>query len=140
MLSEAEEDYVIIQRNVLASEFDCVPSQINYVLATRFTVRSGFLVESRRGGGGYIRIVKLPVGSPGDFLRECYHRIDAGVSAAEARSIINRLTTERIISAREADLMRAALSDTALNLKQARRNRIRAKILKAMIGALARFE
>ncbi len=127
---------MVIQRNVLASKFNCVPSQINYVLATRFTAQSGFLVESRRGGGGFIRIVKLPAGRPGEFLRECYRRIESGVSAADARSIIGRMLSERIISAREANLMMAALDDAALNLEHPWRNRIRANILKAMIASL----
>lgn len=138
-MANTDEDYVVIQRNVLASKFNCVPSQINYVLATRFTAQSGFLVESRRGGGGFIRIVKLPAGHPGDFLRECHRRIESGISAADARSIIGRLGAERIITAREAHLMNAALDDAVLNLEHPWRNQVRANILKAMIASLLRF-
>ena len=58
MLKEAEGS-LEIQRSLLAERFDCAPSQINYVLTTRFTPYKGYYVESRRGGGGFIRITKV---------------------------------------------------------------------------------
>lgn len=61
LLEETEDGIVEIQRNELADYFDCAPSQINYVLTTRFTPYMGYYVESRRGGGGYIKIVKVGI-------------------------------------------------------------------------------
>ena len=67
ILEQNKEGFIILQRGVLADEFSCAPSQINYVLHTRFTVERGYMVESRRGGGGYLRIVRLVVSPLGQF-------------------------------------------------------------------------
>ena len=69
---EIQGGIVEIQRNEMANQFSCAPSQINYVLTTRFTVEKGYFVESRRGGGGYIRIKKLKI-SEDDFLKDMIH-------------------------------------------------------------------
>ncbi|RJX17158.1 MAG: CtsR family transcriptional regulator [Desulforudis sp.] len=138
LFAESDDVYIEIQRNDLAAKFGCAPSQINYVLATRFTTQSGFVVESRRGGGGFIRIFKLSAEQPGDLLRECYRRIGTSISAADVRSIIVHLTEEQILSEREALMMYAAVDDATLNLDSAWRNRLRANILKAMLASLAR--
>src|SRR5665648_399686 len=67
ILEQTSEGYIMLQRSELAGEFSCVPSQINYVLDTRFTVERGYLVESRRGGGGYLRIIRLGLGIEGQY-------------------------------------------------------------------------
>ena len=69
ILKQAEEGYIVLQRGSLADFFSCAPSQINYVLTTRFTAERGYLVESRRGGGGYLRIVRLGLDPEGKFQR-----------------------------------------------------------------------
>ncbi|MBV1726409.1 MAG: CtsR family transcriptional regulator [Eubacteriales bacterium] len=138
LFNESDDVYIEIQRNDLAAKFGCAPSQINYVLATRFTTQSGFAVESRRGGGGFVRIFKLSAEQPGDLLRECYHRIGSSITAPDARSIIVRLRDEQIISEREAHLINVTVDDATLNLDSAWRNRLRANILKAMLASLAR--
>ena len=61
MIEMAEDSTIEIQRNELAERFDCAPSQINYVLTTRFTPYKGYYIESRRGGGGYIKIIKVGI-------------------------------------------------------------------------------
>ncbi len=118
-LSDSIEDYikrlislnprqlVDIQRGELAVKFSCVPSQINYVLSTRFTPERGYLVESKRGGGGYIRINRIKTLSKtweGFFKAE-------GLDLRQARDIIKRLYDEKIITRRECEIIEAALKD-----------------------------
>ena len=65
-----------IKRNEIADRFECVPSQINYVINTRFTLERGFVVESKRGGGGYIRIIKVKLHDDIDIIDQMLHMID----------------------------------------------------------------
>lgn len=128
-----------IQRASLAAQFGCAPSQINYVLATRFSPERGYLVESRRGGGGFMRIIRLNLGT-GDGLHDLIHQqIGNQLSQEEAAGIIDRLMGEEIISRREADIMRAAVMRESLNLELPVRDVVRASLLKAMILAILRF-
>src|SRR6056297_1419252 len=77
-----------IKRNKLADEFNCAPSQINYVLDTRFTVEKGFLVESQRGGGGYIRIIRIGMDSETETLQNIISRLDGAITQNEAEGVI----------------------------------------------------
>lgn len=79
MFEDIPEGILDIQRNEMANHFNCAPSQINYVLTTRFTLERGYFVESRRGGGGYIRIKKLKI-SEDEFLREIMDFIGETIS------------------------------------------------------------
>lgn len=103
--------YVDIQRGEVARKFNCVPSQVNYVLSTRFTVERGYLVESRRGGGGYIRIYRAdPVGRRS--LEELTGRLAAGSwDPRQAAAFLGRLCEENIISRREARLLETLLAE-----------------------------
>lgn len=95
-------DITILQRNELADELSCAPSQISYVLSTRFTVDRGFLVQSRRGSGGFVRIVRVPV------RKIVYNQIDNELnycSPEEIEKIIVQLNREGIITSREAGLI-----------------------------------
>ncbi|HHV79035.1 MAG TPA: CtsR family transcriptional regulator [Firmicutes bacterium] len=108
-LLEEASGSVELQRKELAREFGCVPSQITYVLETRFTTERGYVVESRRGGGGHIRIVRLrSSGLPG-ALREWYREIGNSLSRVSAFHWVDRLVWEGLISDREALLLRSAL-------------------------------
>lgn len=128
-----------VQRATLASQFGCAPSQINYVLATRFTPERGYLVESRRGGGGYIRITRLNL-EAGDALHALVHeQIGSALSQDEAQGYILRLHEEGIIDDREAAIMQAAILRESIGLELPVRDLVRANLLKAMILAILRF-
>jgi len=129
---------VELQRISLASQFGCAPSQINYVLATRFTPERGYLVESRRGGGGYLRVIRLNLES-GDSLHDLIHQqIGNRVSQDEANGYIDRLREHGVILAREAGIMRAAVDRETLRLDLPLRDTLRANLLRAMILAILR--
>lgn len=128
-----------VQRATLAAQFGCAPSQINYVLATRFTPERGYLVESRRGGGGYIRITRLNL-EAGDALHELVHQqIGHHVAQDEALGYIFRLQEQNIIDEREAAIMQAAIGRETIGLELPLRDMVRANLLKAMILAVLRF-
>lgn len=127
-----------IRRSALAERFDCVPSQINYVLETRFTTERGFMVESRRGGGGYIRIIKLRL-KPDDDLRQLIHEtIGDRLAQGAALGYIRRLAEHGLLTPRETAIISAALRREVLNLEVLNRDRVRANILKAMLLAILR--
>lgn len=139
-LLSQDETEVELKRNELAEYFGCAPSQINYVLATRFTPDHGYVIESRRGGGGYIRIVRV-VQSTGQHLLYLIHeRISETISETEAAHIIGQLAERKLITAQEADIMRAAVSTQAVSvpLPDALKDAVRARTLKSMLIAIAR--
>ena len=95
-----------VRRNELAQHFGCAPSQINYVLATRFSVDHGYIIESRRGGGGYIRIVRMGVNSPENLLSALLQRIGNSIDEDSAVAIIQNLLDRRLVTLNEARIMR----------------------------------
>ncbi len=108
-LLEETGEMVEIRRGELAERFRCVPSQINYVLETRFTPERGYVIESRRGGGGYIRIFRLADGPETRLIRRLFSSIGDKLGVAETRGYLQRLLEAEIISPREAQLMAVAL-------------------------------
>ncbi len=128
-----------VRRAMLAALFDCAPSQINYVLTTRFTPERGYLVESRRGGGGYIRIIRLNIKNLEDLQDLIERQIGDAVSQNEALHIIGRLQEEGLIDNREAAMMEAAMRREVLGLELPYRDALRASLLKAMLTAILRF-
>lgn len=134
LLADSLTGQVEIRRNSLAVRFGCAPSQINYVLTTRFTLWHGFYVESRRGGGGFLRISKLPAGSREDFFREIFAFIGEAVSQPEAVAVTDRLEEEGLISAREASLIREAVTSGVTKAAPSLRSRLRAALLKSMVS------
>jgi len=122
-----------LQRAELAGRFGCAPSQINYVLVTRFTSARGFLVESRRGGGGYIRLVRL---SP--EARQDVTAFPDAVDQATAEQHLQRLAEARRLTAREHAMLRAVVSRDVLALPLPLRDRLRAAILRAALCGLDR--
>ena len=137
-LMEDENREIELRRNELADHFQCAPSQINYVLATRFTPDHGYVIESRRGGGGYIRIVRLASTSREELLQTLYQRIGTAISSNDAAKIIEHLKTEGIVSSGEAQLMQAALSPQAVPLPLSMKDALCAGTLRSMILALAK--
>lgn len=129
------EGEVEIQRNELASYFNCAPSQINYVLATRFNLDQGYIIESKRGGGGCIRVFKIEAND--DYLLNLITvRIADEISKREANALIDGLQNAKSIDQEEVDIMKAAVSDKALNIPVMVKDKVRASILKQMIIAI----
>ncbi|KAF5046764.1 Transcriptional regulator CtsR [bioreactor metagenome] len=129
---------VEIQRNILAQQFDCSPSQINYVLTTRFNNDRGYIVESRRGGGGYIRIFKVRSSIEEDLQNLLNESIGDSVTLNKALDLIYALLERGIINIREQKIMQSTISDRALNsVSYDERNKLRADLLKEMILASA---
>lgn len=137
LMSEYE-GKIEIQRNELAQHFNCAPSQINYVLATRFTPDRGYLIESRRGGGGYIRVIRLKVEQSEHLFRLVTTRIGDKISHRDSMDVICRLIESESVTENEGALMYAAVSDKALAIPAMVKDNIRASILKQMILVLLR--
>ena len=124
-----------IQRNELAGKFNCVPSQINYVIATRFTAENGYVVESRRGGGGSIKIRKVQM-TKSNYMMHIINSIGNSINQLTAEVIVKNFYENGYISKREAELMLAALSDKSLQVPQPQKDLIRANIFKNMLVKL----
>ncbi|MCG7410670.1 CtsR family transcriptional regulator [Paenibacillus sp. ACRRX] len=136
MLLDSREGAVEIQRNDLAQQFACVPSQINYVISTRFTLEKGYVVESKRGGGGYIRIQRIELPAQHAIHTHVCDTIGECIGQDPADGLIYQLEEAKIISRREASLLRAAMSRDNLMLKLPYRDELRARLLRAMLVAL----
>lgn len=127
---------VEIKRSEIADKFDCVPSQINYVINTRFTIERGFIVESKRGGGGYIRIIKVKLHDEVDVIHQMLQLVKNSISQLNSESIVGRLEEEGIITSREAKLMLSVLDRSVLLTDLPYRDELRSRMLKAMLTAL----
>ncbi|MDD4237501.1 MAG: CtsR family transcriptional regulator [Desulfotomaculaceae bacterium] len=138
LISNSPRDFVEIQRSQLAVRFSCVPSQINYVLTTRFSTGHGYLVESRRGGGGYIRIVKIPLDQRAGLILDISELIGDAISQNDAEGMLGRLIEEELISLREARIMQAAVGRYPQLVEAQTQEHLRAAILKTMITAVLR--
>lgn len=121
-----------IQRNELAIHFCCAPSQINYVLTTRFTTDKGYYIESKRGGGGFILIRRLEHDVHNPLAEIINERIGHSITYEGGNQIISGLTESNIITEREAMLMKISINDRTI-IQAINRNKLRADILKAMI-------
>ncbi|MBO9598378.1 MAG: CtsR family transcriptional regulator [Cohnella sp.] len=136
ILQDSSEGSVEIQRSELADKFSCVPSQINYVISTRFTLEKGYYVESKRGGGGYIRIQRVDLPSLEAVQRHVSHTVGTEIDQTAAEGLIYQLEEADFLSEREARLVRAAISRENLTIGLPLRDQIRAKLLKAMLITL----
>ena len=122
-----------LRRSSLAEQFSCVPSQINYVLSTRFSPERGFVVESRRGGGGYIRIRRVQP-SPGQLVMHTINAVGSSLDYGTASALCSNLVSGGALSEQAAKLMLSALSDAALRpVPQQYRDGVRAAIFKQML-------
>ncbi|HIU51162.1 MAG TPA: CtsR family transcriptional regulator [Candidatus Merdicola faecigallinarum] len=127
-----EEDELEIQRNELAEHFNCVPSQINYVIATRFKPSQGYYVESKRGGGGHIKIKKINV-TKSNLLMHTITSIGNSITAGEVDIFISNFLSYGIIDETQAKLLKVATSDNVLTIPQEIKDEVRANIFKNML-------
>lgn len=129
----SEDDSIVeIQRNDLAQQFNCVPSQINYVIQTRFKPSQGYYVESRRGGGGNIKIRKINI-TKSNYFMHIINSIEDRLTNQEVDIFISNFLSYQMITETEAKLLKVATSDNVLKLPQPTRDEIRAKIFKNML-------
>lgn len=131
-----DDNHVDISRNDLASFFSCVPSQINYVLETRFTLDRGFCKESRRGGGGYIRITRLPESDDNYLNSLIFESVGEELTQKRLTQITDKLTHDNIISAKEQAIIVSALSDKSLEMPLSIKDKVRANSFKNVLAIL----
>lgn len=124
--------FIEIQRNELADYFNCVPSQINYVISTRFGPDQGYYVESKRGGGGCIKIKKINI-TKSNYLMHIITNIGDKISSNEVNIFINNFLNYNIIDEKELRLLKAATSDNVLNIPLELKDKVRANIFKNML-------
>ena len=136
IIEEEQNRPIEIKRNEVAEKFQCVPSQINYVINTRFTAERGYAVESKRGGGGYIRILRVQANSRKELIEHILNGIENGASFTMAEDVVYRLAEEEVVSEREAKLILAAVDRTTLLQPLPDRDVTRARILQAMLLTL----
>ncbi|WP_128896470.1 CtsR family transcriptional regulator [Longirhabdus pacifica] len=133
ILQENPQKAIEIQRNDLADQFQCVPSQINYVISTRFTIEKGYLVESKRGGGGYIRIQKVSLPQHAQLNEFIFQKIGNSIDQLNAEGILDQLHEGKHITFREMKMLKVVCSREVLAFSLPLRDEIRARILKAML-------
>lgn len=122
-----------IRRNDLAQNLGCVPSQINYVIASRFTPEQGYIVESRRGGGGYIKITRVSCDN-GNTIMHAVNSVGDSIDPMSVRAFVSNLTQQGLLGREAAALMLAALSDSALRpVPPEFRDNVRASVFKQML-------
>ncbi len=125
-----------LQRNEMANRIGCVPSQISYVISSRFTPERGYIIESRKGGGGCIRIVRKQMGKS-EYLMHFFCAIGDAIDEGEANAYLSNLTDTGLISRESFSIARAALSNAALSsVSPSFRNTVRASVFKQMILSL----
>ncbi|KAF1297977.1 CtsR family transcriptional regulator [Enterococcus sp. JM4C] len=129
-------EMIEIRRAEMADLFNCVPSQINYVINTRFTIQRGYTVESKRGGGGYIRIVKVQLSDKRQLLERINQLFDHELSEKNALAIIQKMYEDEIITRNEGNLMLSAISKNVLGIST-KENVLRAQILRAFLERLS---
>ena len=122
-----------LRRNELAQHFGCAPSQINYVLATRFSVDHGYIIESRRGGGGYVRIVRMETRGEKNFLETLLERVGNSIDEDTANAIISNLFERKMLTRNEALLIKSAVSRNALALPISAKDVLRAAVFRNML-------
>lgn len=127
---------VEIRRSEIADQFNCVPSQINYVINTRFTIQQGYVVESKRGGGGYIRIMKVNLVDEMDVLNTLGDLIPPQLSVREANHLLQNLYENELISKREAQMMALMMEKDMFPVSVKNGDEIRSNMMKKLIDNL----
>lgn len=140
MLAKTDNGIVEIGRNEMAKQFKCAPSQINYVLSTRFTAYKGYYIESRRGGSGYIRITKVSSVARGELEKLMSESISTSITKAKARHLVEALKEEGFISDREEVVINTTMGNSSLLGNDEEKNEMRAKILKNILIVLSNWE
>ena len=135
MINEERERQVLIQRNELADKFSCAPSQINYVLTTRFTYDKGYIIESKRGGGGCIVIKKITYDDKDERLLLINTSIGESITYGGALSILDHLKDTKNITEKEYEIIKISLNDRTL-VSVEDKNKLRADMLKGIITVI----
>lgn len=128
---------VEIQRNNLAGELNCVPSQINYVIQTRFTPERGYIIESRRGGGGGVRIRTVKTDKT-NYPMHIVNAVGSSLSYQTAAVFVQNLLDYDCITTREAHIILGAVNNNVLPINPEIRDALRARIFKSMVTSLSR--
>lgn len=137
LLDKSIDNMVLLRRNELAQHFGCAPSQINYVIQTRFNPQRGYTTESQRGGGGYIRLIRLDL----DKLEKILPVLDElgeEINQRQALDFLHWLHDQDLIDAREARIMSAVMDRGVLDIPAPARGELRYRILWAMVEAIIR--
>ncbi len=129
---DESDNSIEIQRNELAEHFNCVPSQINYVISTRFKPSQGYYVESRRGGGGHITIKKVK-NDKQDYIMHIINNIGKELTSNDVDILLSDFLSYDIINDKEAKLLKVATSDNVLKLSKDIKDEVRARIFKNML-------
>lgn len=129
---EEHDNYIEIQRNELAGLFNCVPSQINYVITTRFSPENGYYVESKRGGGGNIKIKRVDI-TKDKYIMHIINSIGDNLSQQEVDILIGNFLSNDVINELEAKLLKVATSDKVLQLPMEFKDEVRTRIFKNML-------
>ncbi len=127
-----DDDSIEIQRNDLAEKFNCVPSQINYVIATRFKPTQGYYVESKRGGGGHITIKKVNI-TKSNYFMHIISSVGDKITAQDVDIFISNFLSYDMISKTEAKLLKVATSDNVIGAFTKDKDALRASIFKNML-------
>ncbi|MFB9769900.1 CtsR family transcriptional regulator [Lactiplantibacillus modestisalitolerans] len=136
----ADAEHVEIRRSEIADLFNVVPSQINYVIKTRFTIQNGYLVESKRGGGGYIRIEKVNLVDDADVLDTLIQVIGDSITQRDAYAVVQSLYEDDVLNRREAQLILVAIDRSTLDVAdRSLENSLRARIIIGILNHL-RYE
>jgi len=136
ILQANEKKMIEIKRSEIADQFECVPSQINYVINTRFTIERGYIIESKRGGGGYIRIFRIEHQDEFELIDDIIQMIQPKISQQNAFDILERLHEKKVLTNREKVIMASALERETLAVMLPTRDELRARILTAMLTTL----
>ena len=131
-LFDDDNQAIEIQRNELAEQFNCVPSQINYVISTRFKPSQGYYVESKRGGGGHITIKKVSSGKE-EYVMHIINNIGKELTSSDADILISDFLSFNLIDETIAKLLKVATNDNVLRLPNDCKDEVRARIFKNMI-------
>lgn len=125
-----------IKRSDIAEHFDCVPSQINYVINTRFTQEHGYVVESKRGGGGYIRILKVHLVDDVDQVDQMLDLIGNRMDQRNAENMLNTLVSNEVLTEREAKIIKIAIDKTTLQQMTNYEQEVRAYLMRQFLEEL----
>ncbi|MFC5465834.1 CtsR family transcriptional regulator [Lederbergia graminis] len=136
VLELSDSEIIEIKRSEIADKFQCVPSQINYVINTRFTIEKGYMVESKRGGGGYIRISKVQTHNKAHLIDQLIALIGRNISQTNAQDVVFRLLEEEVITKNEAKLMLTVMDRSVIYIDLPMRDELRARMLKAMLQSI----
>src|SRR5699024_10892702 len=129
-------EMIEIKRNEMANHFECVPSQINYVINTRFTLERGYLIKSKRSGDGYISIIRIEYRDDSHLIYDKISIINQVVSQQVAENVLERLRNKEIITEREEKIILSAIDRETLAVELPYRDKLRARILTNVFNTL----